>query len=86
MESKQTFLPNVTRHTTSRNAWLFTVVLIFSSLLWAFWHQDIHHVFANWADRTDESARLVRKYHLQTGVRWMNPGTSTLRVSHFDTN
>ncbi|KAI1070289.1 hypothetical protein LB507_010320 [Fusarium sp. FIESC RH6] len=80
MESKQSFLPSVTRHTTSRNAWLFTAVLISASLLWAFWHQDIHHVFPNWADRTDEATRLVRKYHLQTGVHWMNPDGGRWRV------
>ncbi|KAI6774479.1 hypothetical protein HG531_001328 [Fusarium graminearum] len=79
MDPKQAFLPTVNRlHTTSRNAWLFVIVLTTFSLALAFWHKDLHHVLPHWTEEKDASvgpAALVRSYHLQTGVRWMNPGS-----------
>jgi hypothetical protein len=82
MHPKQTFLPTVKQlHTTSRNAWLFIIVLAGFSLALAFWHQDLYHVPLYWTvekDASVEPATLVRNYHLQTGVRWMNPGKLTI--------
>ncbi|KAM0080832.1 hypothetical protein ACKRZS_007000 [Fusarium odoratissimum] len=84
MSSKQTALTETKQfRSTSWNVWLFLAVLTPFTIILLFWHDNLHPVLSNWPEwnaPTEKPHALVRSYHLETGVRWMNPDGGRWRV------
>ncbi|KAF5689871.1 multicopper oxidase [Fusarium denticulatum] len=84
MNSKQTALEETKQfRSTFWNFWLFLTVLTPLATILLFCHDYIHPVFSYWPEwnaPTDKPHALVRSYHLETGVRWMNPDGGRWRV------
>lgn len=84
MSSKQTALAETKQfRSTSWNVWLFLAVLTPFTIILLFWHDNLHPVLSYWPEwnaPTEKPHALVRSYHLETGVRWMNPDGGRWRV------
>ncbi|KAI7762476.1 hypothetical protein LZL87_008822 [Fusarium oxysporum] len=84
MSSKQTALAETKQfRSTSWNVWLFLAVLTPFTIILLFWHDNLHSVFSYWPEwnaSTEKLGPLVRSYHLETGVRWINPDGGRWRV------
>ncbi|SCO90261.1 uncharacterized protein FRV6_14389 [Fusarium oxysporum] len=84
MSFKQTTLAETKQfRSTSWNVWLFLAVLTPFTIILLFWHDNLHPVFSYWPEwnaTTEKPHALFRSYHLETGVRWMNPDGGRWRV------
>ncbi|RKK98266.1 hypothetical protein BFJ68_g13674 [Fusarium oxysporum] len=84
MSSKQTALAETKQfRSTSWNVWLFLAVLTPFTIILLFWNDNLHPVLSYWPEwnaPTEKPHALVRSYHLETGVRWMNPDGGRWRV------
>ncbi|KAF5554136.1 multicopper oxidase [Fusarium mexicanum] len=84
MSSKRTALAETKQfRSTFWTFWLFLVVLTPFVTILLFWRDNFHPLFSYWPEwdaPNDKPHALVRHYHLETGVRWMNPDGGRWRV------